>query len=356
VSEIKKKNNINFTLNLHDTLIIKGFAICFMLWHHLFLDHPEFGLLVQYNAILDKVCVAMFLFVSAYGLTIQMQKIFIYDKIKSSTLKNLLFFYIKRLSKLYVNFWVVFLIFVPISVFFFDRSLIIPYGQHVNIIKRLLYDFLGMQGNNSYNITWWFYQLIIVLYLIFPFLYILVEKFKLYVLLCFFLLLGFHKIQIPVVHDWLFQFTIGIYYALKRDIINILMNLFKRHLILLIGVFFMIIIAYLRQNISSRFGDTSMDGFFAVTWILLIILTVRESKGLNLLFAFLGKHSMNIFMVHTFIFLYFFHAFIYSFKYPILIFSVLMLVSLSISFALEFFKTKIGLYVLLNKINLKVSN
>ena len=80
--EIKKKNNINFNfnfnLNLHDTLIIKGFAICFMLWHHLFSDHPEFGLLVQYKAILDKVCVAMFLFVSAYGLTIQMQKKSIY--------------------------------------------------------------------------------------------------------------------------------------------------------------------------------------------------------------------------------------------------------------------------------------
>ena len=64
----------NYTLSLKDSFLIKGIAIFLMLWHHLFYTHAEYGYLVQTTAILGKVCVAMFLFVSAYGLTIQFEK------------------------------------------------------------------------------------------------------------------------------------------------------------------------------------------------------------------------------------------------------------------------------------------
>lgn len=352
----KMKNDINFALKQYDTLLIKGFAICLMLWHHLFLYHPEFGKMSQHVALLGKVCVAMFLFVSAYGLTVQVEKKGIFTNIHKKMWKELLEFYIKRLSKLYASFWVVFIIFVPIGIFVFNRGLEQPYGSQVNLTKRLIFDFFGMQGFQSYNVIWWFYQLIIVLYLLFPFIYMSVRKWNLYLLPFFFLLLGFHKIHIPIIQSWLFQFAIGISCALNQGAINNFFNRYSRLLILFFDIVFMIIIAYMRDNLN-RFGGTAMDGFFTLTWVLFIVLTVRKIKGLNSILKFLGKHSMNIFMIHGFIYGYFFSNFIYSFKYPFLIFLVLLMISLSISVTLEFVKTKFGIYVLVNKIQcIKIDN
>lgn len=63
--------NKSVALSLHDTSVLKGIAICAMLWHHLFFKHPEYGYVVYHIAQLGKVCVAIFLFLSGYGLTVQ---------------------------------------------------------------------------------------------------------------------------------------------------------------------------------------------------------------------------------------------------------------------------------------------
>lgn len=54
--------------------------------------------------------------------------------------------------------------------------------------------------------------------------------------------------------------------------------------------------------------------------------------------AFLGKHSMNVFLIHTFIRYTFFADFTYSFKYFWLIALVLLAISLGISVVLELIK------------------
>ncbi len=64
-----------FSLSLHDTSVLKGIAICAMLCHHLFYQNPESGYVVWHLAMLGKVCVAIFLLLSGYGLTIQMKKL-----------------------------------------------------------------------------------------------------------------------------------------------------------------------------------------------------------------------------------------------------------------------------------------
>ena len=57
-------------------------------------------------------------------------------------------------------------------------------------------------------------------------------------------------------------------------------------------------------------------------------------KGLG----FLGKHSMNIFLIHSFYRDVFFHEFTYSFYYAWLDYIVLMAISLVTSIVLEWFK------------------
>ena len=70
---LMEKNS--FSLSLHDTSVLKGIAICAMLCHHLFYQSPESGYVVWHLAMLGKVCVAIFLLLSGYGLTIQMKKL-----------------------------------------------------------------------------------------------------------------------------------------------------------------------------------------------------------------------------------------------------------------------------------------
>jgi peptidoglycan/LPS O-acetylase OafA/YrhL len=345
---MKPETQINYTLSLSDTLIIKGVAICFMLWHHLFYEYSEYGEWVQNIAHLGKVCVAMFLFVSAYGLTIQYSKIDS-KKYQVPSFINTLKFQGKRLLKLYINYWFVFVLFVPMGVFLYHRSLQIPYGEQVSYLKSIIVDLFGMQGNQSYNITWWFYQLIIILYLIFPLLFIAIKRMNFIILIFCFLILGYHRYTIPIVHNWLFPFLLGISCALNRETISTFLNRANWKILFICNLFLLLLVAFLRLE-DWRFGGIGMDGFFTITLIVFIVITVRKVKKIIPVVEFLGKHSMNIFLIHTFIFAYFYSGFIYSFKYPILIFIVLISWSLCISILIEYTKKTIGVYRIEKKI------
>lgn len=69
---------IDFALTVTDTLSIKGVAIIGMLcWHLFFCQNPldiEFSPIVRFLSILGDSCVSIFLFVSAYGLTVSYSK------------------------------------------------------------------------------------------------------------------------------------------------------------------------------------------------------------------------------------------------------------------------------------------
>jgi peptidoglycan/LPS O-acetylase OafA/YrhL len=119
---------------------------------------------------LGKVCVAIFVFCSGYGLSVSYPESIQRDNLKA-IVKGSIRFEIKRLIKFYSNYWIVFLIFVPISVFCFGRSLSMPYGNDSNIILSLILDLFGLQGLGSFNITWWFNKLILLFYFCFPILW-----------------------------------------------------------------------------------------------------------------------------------------------------------------------------------------
>ena len=115
---------------------MKGIAICAMLFHHLYYSIPDW--IKPYDGVLywlgelGKVCVALFLFCSGYGLSAQYAKI--------NDVKGTAGFLVKRFASFYLNYWMVFLIFVPITVFVFHRPLASAYGEHANWVKHLLYD------------------------------------------------------------------------------------------------------------------------------------------------------------------------------------------------------------------------
>lgn len=171
-------NNVNFNLSIQDTNVLKGLALCFLLCHHLFYSHREpdavnyFSdvcihgnwLLARFGNGFGKLCVALFVFLSGYGLTISTEK--------KGGIHDLIGFYRNRMVKLLVNYWFIWLVFVPYGVLVAGRSFPDVYGEHY-VLKTLI-DFCGMAyafGYFGYNATWWFYSCIIVLYFLFPLLY-----------------------------------------------------------------------------------------------------------------------------------------------------------------------------------------
>lgn len=337
----------SFGLTLHDTSILKGIAICAMLLHHLFYENPEYGHFVWHLALLGKVCVAIFLLLSGYGLTIQMNKLL--DKAKNVNLGGqVLRFLLKRYTKFYLNYWLVFLIFVPIGVCCFNRPLTIPYGENANIPLALLKDVMGVQEFHSYNITWWFNQLIILLWLVFPVLFWMINnKYLRWIVL---------PVSMIIFRTHELAFVLGIYLALYQGVIDVIIRkMSKRGLLVLLTVMFVGLCVNRECAMVGRMAGIYADPYIAFILACMVAIMTKKMHYLMPLMAYLGKHSMNMYMVHTFIFAYFFHDFIYSFQYPIFIFLALLLSSLGVSVVLEILKTKLKFYVLVSRITNKLS-
>lgn len=85
----------------------------------------------------------------------------------------------------------------------------------------------------------------------------------------------------------------------------------------------------------------TVDPILAFEIILLFkSLNIKHPKIVTTL-SFIGSHSMNIFMFHTFIYYYYFEDFIYYTRNPLLIFITLLVVCLILSMGIEYLKKKL---------------
>ena len=90
-------------------------------------------------------------------------------------------------------------------------------------------------------------------------------------------------------------------------------------------------------------------GGYAILWDSFICLIglflykqIRLCGIINRTLEFIGKHSLNIFLFHTFIYAYYFESFIYSSRNPIFIFLLLLGICLVLSFLIEKIKKNTG--------------
>ncbi|MCX5849059.1 MAG: acyltransferase [Deltaproteobacteria bacterium] len=333
-------NNVRFDLN--STNACKGVALMLLLWHHLFYQHPEYGLVVYSTAQLAKVSVAIFVILSGYGFS------------ESVKLKNvgLFQFYKNRLVTVYSNYWFIALIFVPIGVFFIGITLQSAFASHAYVkfiiqmtgFHRFVYDEYG------YNATWWYMSVIIPLILLFPFIHYAVKKYGSFTLLCFFALLIPGKPIVPVLNEWLLPFALGIYLSQRNHISTISRWLgafgWWRYIILLVSI---TLIALFRTY-SPLLNETKIDWLFG---LIIIIFTFELTTTVQLIsnpLHILGRNLFNVFLFHTFIFYYFWPEFIYSFNNPILIFIVLLFICVAISEVIEYAKKFIGFYFITKKL------
>ena len=280
-------------LNKRNSLILKGAGISLMLIHHLFyLDEmrPYYNDIIIHGhglvnqiGIFCKLCVAVFVFVSGYGLAVSTPK--------SIKLKD---FYWHRFKKLYLNYWFIWLLFVPIGVFVFGRTFTDAYGEYVTIRGAL--DFFGllkMFGIDSYNPTWWFYNCILILYLMFPLINKVLWRTP-FLTVSFALAIGILSFVpgINVIYSYLFVFIMGML------IIRMPLKWIER------TKWWHVLIALVVLS-GWRFSQASpkhiVDAMLCVGMALLIY-KLHLENWIGHIFVEIGKHSMNMFLIHTFIF------------------------------------------------------
>lgn len=333
-------------------MVLKGVAICAMLCHHLFTCVPEnvdrtFTGFPLFFGKVGKCCVALFVLLSGYGMAV------CFEKANAShadcflhKCKSYVMMVVKRFVHFYLQYWPIFIIFVPIGVFVFHRTLYDAYGQHINIIKRFVFDFGGIQGFSSYNITWWFNKLILILYLLSPLYYFFIRKACIPTLLFFLLLLRFSghiSLNFYFVDTYGFAFALGMCLAIYGDSISSFIQKLPSWLSASIPLAILFLSILLRYRNWFQMGGVRADSFIALG-LTLLILTFSSVSWVERPFAFLGKHSANMYMTHTFIYRYWFSTLIYSIKAPLLLFVVLLLICLAVSITLEWLKRALGIY------------
>ena len=135
---------MEITFDKKSTTIIKGIAILLMVYHHLFIHRSDFvfcfGIFpdsVRYEfALFGKICVAIFFFLSGFGINRNRNKSFsINGELKKVG---------KRLKTLFFNYWKVFFCFVPLGFIL---------GKMNFSLGEFILNFIGWE--HSYNIEWW---------------------------------------------------------------------------------------------------------------------------------------------------------------------------------------------------------
>jgi peptidoglycan/LPS O-acetylase OafA/YrhL len=291
ISFIPKKNYTP----LSRTQELKGFAILTIIFGHIgyFLSvNQEFLFPLS---VLSGVGVNLFFFLSGYGLT--------FSQLKKS--EGIFSFYTKRLTKLFVPFWIVLGILFLMDFFILGK---------VYTASFTLSSFFGIftQANmlTDFNSPLWYFSLILLYYLLFPLLFSKKRPWltALYLYVAVWLLVYINPsslsgvIGLYQVHLW--AFPLGVFFAwlifTKKSFFERYKDIYirnQRYLYPIVILSLLGSIGYLA--IHSNVGEvdyieqaTSIITMFAI--LLLFLVKKRESK----LFSLFGFFSYEIYLFH----------------------------------------------------------
>lgn len=165
---------MNYSLDLNKSNMMKGIGMLLLLFHHLFYYTGDYiNKLSELNvdsfpftlyqlgqiAEIGKVCVAIFVFVSAFGITKKSMHYALNINLKKS---------IVRYIKLYSNYFFIYFLVIVIGLFSNYNN----FEVYNNNLLFFLNDLLGLSyiyGTPLYNYTWWYIGMAFFIIFIVPF-------------------------------------------------------------------------------------------------------------------------------------------------------------------------------------------
>lgn len=362
-AKINRTESGRGTLSKAASNIAKAIAIMMMLMHHLFSTRSRIaanghgqdvsfypfdaGQVLVFSQCL-KACVAVFVFITAYGIYKSITAKHDPEKGDAGFAGVAMRYSCGHVVKLLINFWAVYIPFALLGFAVSDHTVLTVYGGEgvFNGFLYFLIDFMGladMFGTPTLNDTWWYMSLAILLIFLLPACTLLARKVGGVVLFGIVLILppiaGFDTIS--SVWTYLPTAACGMAFA-QYDLFSKLDFGAKKpwHYALLFVVCAVLMLAVIRaRRIDELVFALNVVGACLICQMARIL---EKVPGLSAALQFLGRHSMNIFLLHTFIYSYYFGRFIYSFGHFLLIFAVLLAASLLCSIVLEQLKRLIG--------------
>ena len=316
-----------------ESQILKGVAILLMIFLHLFNQIGNVELcenLIVINGtplvfLLRRASnpVAFFLILGGYGLYKVFEK---GDKHRWT-----------RLLKLLIHYWVILVVFVTIGHFMYPN-------RYPGSWKEIISNVTGFYM--TYNSEMWFLLPYLVLSALAPWIFRFFLKFRaipiilstLFIHLCTFYCISRYRNSF-LYHNWwvynpllvfhlLFNFSLGAMAARCNYFEKLKEKTSKiKHVI---AYSWILMIALIALNCYFKYN------FFYAFCIISCLTLVHMQRWINKILYRLGNQSMNMWMIHSWFCYYLFHNFIYSFKYPLLIFIVLVLISYYSSIIINF--------------------
>ena len=333
------------TFSRSDTKVVKGIAIILMLYHHLFAFPERIDSGISYISLFSigdntfsywvgvfgKLCVALFIFLAGYGT---------YMSCRNTS--NLLSPIYKKIKSLYVTYWQVFVIFIPIC-FALDVSRV------TKNFEDLIWNFSGL--HITYNGEWWFFTPFIVLTLAYPLIKSFLDRknsqFFSDVLIAF-LICNFVGFVFPLIMErpvferlvnslfWydirktveLFPvFLLGSIFA-KYDVLSIIKRKFSGNILSsLCSLLVIFVTFYMRKHTEGLNGI--FDFFYAplITICSIILLQGKIMKPCYWALEKIGEESTIIWLCHSFYCYLILQKVVFAPKYAILIFALLLAMS-----------------------------
>lgn len=335
-------------LSKKDSLCVKGIAVLFLLFHHLYYKSSYFtenqitslftkqSAIIQF-AVFSKVCLCLFVFISGYGLCEGLKKL---AKGGAQNKKTLM-----RIIQLLKQFIFVFCVIMILSFFFIktsDHTIMSYFSEgYVRGIFYLIFDMFCLSdlfGTPMLNATWWYMPTAFFFILVTPLLYNLIKKYDFSAVAVIFLFPLILGIKTNVTFELLPVLALGIWTSEYKGFEKIQEISFgpirfdNNKVLCLIACIGIVVLYYLRTRLSMNY---LVDPFFAFLVCLLVKMFISYIQPLYLILMILGKYSMYIFLTHSFIKAYWFKSFTYSFHNYILIFIVLVFDCLLFAFLLE---------------------
>lgn len=342
-----------------DSMALKGLAVLMMIFFHCFanektvttqgvnffpFDYPFINTVRLYL----KICVCIFAFISGYGLYQSFRKN--NDEAPGTTAK----WVISRIIKTMSGFWFIFLLNLGAMLVLHGASGT-PYFKKGTVqgILNLFLDGMGLSalfGTPTVTVVWWYMGAALFFIIMLPAIYRAAERYGYFVVMTFVILfprvmnIGWTGSRNP--YSFLLIFILGMCFSrydlfAKLEEIRILKktkgNAEKLlQFTLLFGA--LLASAYIFLKLP---WSVIWEFQFALCPVIFILFSKRyilTIPGLRQMLIYFGKHSMNMYLIHTLLKNKYFTDFVYSPKYFLLIPVLLTVMSLGCSIVFEWLK------------------
>ena len=329
-------------MDKNESNIIRGMARILMFWLHLFgslelascytdwLYNDEYPM----SLIISIGCTAVryYVFLSGYGLYAVRQRGGV-DKNRYS-----------RVAKIFIHFWVILTIFLSIACILQPERF--P-GSWIELAKN--YTAIW----HTYNGTYWFIPLFVLLSAIAPILFHLLDKYGEKIMFFTLFITSLLTAYIAAEHtdiigngilykvfnrfEMLFVFTCGAI-ARKCSLIEKSKQFFANKSFL--ALLSLVLVVYVRLFI---FHHRVSDCVFCLL-VIVLFLNCKRWAWLDKIFVLIGRHSLNTWLIHYW-FIILFTPYLHMLKYPLVVLVVFTAANIAVSHIINYITTPLDNYI-----------